>query len=147
MRERLAEGKPGMKPDYLGRRATYTQEQMSEAEAQWEDFSGEWEPFRKRAHQSGILYPPSGTKWDQWDDDNPSQRAVLIRAIRETPQLLTWAISGAKAPTWSAVIERLFSGRDEMRTQIPKPEPSLDPTPSQASYRLGEILTILRDSK
>jgi hypothetical protein len=140
---------PMNKPAYLTSRPTYTLDQVQEAKAGWAGFDPEWEPFRRLAATGpGIIFPPSGSKWDQWDEAHPSQRAILIRAIRETPDLLRWAIRGAKSPSWSAVITRLLAGRDEMREQLDliPDEPSLDPAPRQAAYRLGEILTILKDS-
>ena len=58
-----------------------------------------------RDGDAGWHYPPSGTRWDSWDDDAPSQRAILIRALRETPTLLAKCVKGAKS--WSVVIDRL----------------------------------------
>ena len=128
-------------------RPTYTAEQIAEARAGWDDFSDEWDPFRHLAMTGpGIIFPPAGSKWDSWDEASPSQRAILIRAIRETPDLLRWAIRGAPEPSWSRVIERLLNGRDEMREQIPASRPRHDLAPRQAMYRLGEILTIVGDS-
>ena len=131
----------------MNRRPTYTAAQMAEARDGWIGFAPEWAPFRHLAMSGpGIIHPPAGSKWDSWADAHPSQRAILVRAIRETPDLLGWAIRGAKAPSWSKVIERLLAGRDEMREQLePEPE-SYDLEPRQATYRLGEILSILRDS-
>jgi len=126
-------------------RPTYTLEQIEEAKAAWLDFSDEWAPWRQMAANGpGIIYPPSGTKWDQWDDARPSQRALLVRAIRETPDLLRWAIRGAE-PSWSSVLARLLAGRDEMREQIEEPEPE-GPTPREATYAIKKILTIIGDS-
>lgn len=79
------------------------------------DFSDEWKPYRHQAAMRGIIYPPTGTKWDSWEDDEPSQRAVLIRAIRETPRLLERCI--AHAGSWSEVVSRLMAERDELREQ------------------------------
>lgn len=130
-------------------RPTYTAEQMAEAREAWADFGDEWQPWRRlAANGPGIVYPPHGTRWDSWDSIHPTQRALLVRAIRETPDLLAWAIRGAKEPTWQAVISRLLAGRDEHRQQLDleEPEPKQDLAPSQSMRRLGEIATIARDS-
>lgn len=61
----------------------------------------------------GLIYPPEGTEFDSWADDNPSQRAILIRAIRETPRLLDKCV--IRARSWSDVIARLLKERDDWR--------------------------------
>jgi len=127
------------RPAHLGQRPTYTAAQIEEAKAAWLDFGDEWAPWRQMAAtDAGIVYPPDGTKFDQWDDAHPSQRAMLIRAIRETPDLLRWAIRGAKSPSWSVVIERLLSGWHEMREQIKEPEA---PVTSDSVKVLSQILS------
>jgi hypothetical protein len=97
---------------------TFTRSALDEARAAWDagDFSDEWKPFRHKAVMGGLIYPPSGTKWDSWDDDAPSQRAMLIRAIRETPRLLERCVIGA--PSWSVVIDRLTHARDDWRAEL-----------------------------
>lgn len=94
---------------------TYRYEDIEAARHQWDagKFSPEWDAYRRLAANSGIIYPPDGSRWDNWEDDNPSQRAILIRAIRETPELLRSSIVGARS--WGEVIKRLLRGRDEIR--------------------------------
>lgn len=95
---------------------TYSREAWLEAQQAWKDaeFSSEWKPWRhKAAMECGIIYPPAGTKWDSWEDDNPSQRAILIRAIREQPGVLSGCFRGSK--TWADVIAKLVRRRDEIR--------------------------------
>ena len=106
-----------------GHTVLLTKDEMERARASWAGFSGEWEPFRKAAAGVGIIYPPGGTDMDSWDDEHPSQRAMLIRAIRETPDLLLWAIRGSRgddrrASSWFAIIERLLGERDVMREAV-----------------------------
>jgi hypothetical protein len=116
----------------------------TQAEQSWEGFSEEWTPWRARAWARGIRYAPNGTEWDGWDDEHPTQRAILIRAIRETPDLLGWSID--RSDSWHDVIARLLAGWKEMGEQIPPPDPSPDLTPSQSTYRLKEIFDIIKDS-
>lgn len=130
-------------------RPTYTAEQIAEARGLWDGFSAEWEPCRALAMRGpGIIYPPDGDAYDSWADAHPSQRAILVRAIRETPDLLRWAIRGAQEPSWRVVIERLLAGRDEMREQLElEPEPErYDLSPRDTTRRLAEILVVLQDS-
>src|SRR5687768_621697 len=97
---------------------TFTRAQLDEANAAWDagDFSPEWRTIRHKAAMGGLIFPPNGTKWDSWEDDSPSQRAMIIRAIRETPALLERCVVGAKS--WHHVIERLNGVRDEWRSDI-----------------------------
>jgi hypothetical protein len=97
---------------------TFLRSELDAANAAWDagDFSPEWREVRHKAAMGGLIYPPSGTKHDSWEDDSPSQRAILIRAIRETPALLGKCIIGA--PSWFVVIERLTRARDEWREEL-----------------------------
>jgi hypothetical protein len=92
----------------------YTQETWLASDAQWRAgrFGPEWSDWRGMAAKAGIIFPPSGSPDDPWSADSPSQRAILIRAIRETPRLLKRAIPGASS--WSDVIGRLLTYRDLM---------------------------------
>lgn len=94
---------------------TYSRQTFEAARAAWHDghFSEEWEPYRALAAQRGFLYPPSGDAYDSWSDDEPSQRALLIRAIRETPGLLADLIRSSRS--WGEVVGQLMRQRDEWR--------------------------------
>ena len=137
------------------KRVTYSKAQFDEAADLWErgDFSPEWEPWRRLAARGpGIIYPPDGDAYDSWLDDHPSQRAMLIRAIRETPTLLRQAILRAHRASWSAVLDGLLEERDEMRSIADADADAIErrrheePTPRQATYRLKEIFDMVRDS-
>lgn len=99
---------------------TYSRERTLHARAAWAEgrFSPEWVPWRRLAAKAaGIIHPPEGTEWDQWDVDHPSQRAILIRAIRETPELLRKALHASAGASWAAVIEALLADRVAMRDE------------------------------
>ena len=101
-------------------RRTFTATQLAESRTAWDTghFSAEWRDWRHMAAmQAGIIVPPDGTEWDSWSDDEPSQRAMLIRAIRETPALLSGAIRSPGVHSWAAVIAVLLRGRDERRAE------------------------------
>jgi len=134
---------------------TYTRAQLDSAADQWArgDFSPEWDPWRRLAASGpGIIFPPDGDPYDSWNDEHPSQRAILIRAIRETPELLRWAITSTASASWSPVIAKVFEGRAELREFAAIDEArdrqrrASEPTPSQATYAIKDILTIIGDS-
>ncbi|MBA3583022.1 MAG: hypothetical protein H0W36_00580 [Gemmatimonadetes bacterium] len=131
---------------------TFTRAELGAAWAAWDngDFSDEWRDVRHRAALGGLIYPPSGTKWDSWDDDNPSQRAMIIRAIRESPVMLDRCVIGAKS--WSDVIERLMKRRDDWREEQAERERAAareredEPTPRQAVMSIRQIFDRITDS-
>jgi hypothetical protein len=131
---------------------TFKREDLDRARAEWEagKFSDEWDSFRALAWRGGLIFPPDGTRWDSWEDDEPSQRAMLIRAIRETPELLEKSIIGAGS--WGIVIGRLLKGRDDMREEVLLAEKDDtwrrqdEPTGPQALRRLGEIVGRIQES-
>lgn len=77
-------------------------------------FSPEWADWRLLAARAGVIFPPSGTAEDSWADARPSQRALVVRAMRETPRLLRWAIARPGVRSWGDVLEHLLSARDEL---------------------------------
>lgn len=129
---------------------TWPRERIEASRAAWDAgrFSDEWKPWRHlAAMEAGIIDPPTGTRWDQWDDDLPSERAILIRAIRETPDLLRTAILAPNVRSWSAVIAVLTRGRDVMRERIgAERHEQHDPSPREASRSIADILGVIRDS-
>jgi len=131
---------------------TYSRDAFLEAKQLWltGDFSLEWEPFRRLAADRGFIYPPDGTRWDSWDDEEPSQRALLIRAIRETPSLLRSCIVDSR--TWGEVVRKLLAGRDRMREDARFTarddawERSFEPTNHESTQILADILQRIHDS-
>lgn len=97
---------------------TFSQADWRRAQAAWEagEFDRAWSPFRELAGRAGFIYPPAGTRWDSWEDDQPSQRAIIWRAIEETPDLLRRCI--ARARSWSDVVRELTSERDAWRARL-----------------------------
>lgn len=77
------------------------------------EFSPEWADWRLLASRRGIIFPPDGTRWDSVGDARPSQRAILIRAIRETPVLLRQALETRGVGSWGDVIGILLGGLRE----------------------------------
>ena len=127
---------------------TYSQSDWQDALDAWADgeFSEEWRDVRHAMAMQGCIYPPSGTRWDSWDDDAPSQRAILIRALRETPTLLAKCVKGAKS--WSVVIDRLMRARDDWRAEMRAEEGDDEDRPMDraAPQRIADILQRITDS-
>jgi hypothetical protein len=117
----------------------YSRERWEAAQASWRDgepWSDEWREWRHLAAQHGILEAPEGTEWDQWDDDYPTERAMLIRAIRETPSALRAAVLEPRTHSWASVIAILVRRRDAQRDEVIEQEErgsAHDPSPEQAA--------------
>jgi hypothetical protein len=126
---------------------TFSRGAWEEAQAAWKDgkFSDEWKPYRHQAAMRGMIYPPEGTRFDSWDDDEPSQRAILIRAIRETPDLLATAIERSR--TWGNIVAILLRARDDWREEVRRAEPLRDgPDEREAVVALKAIIERIADS-
>lgn len=124
---------------------TFSRAQWEEADAAWSDFSPEWTPFRDLARQRGMLYPPSGSRWDSPEDAQPSQRAIVVRAIRDTPKALRRVI--AASTSWSQVVARLVEAMARLREQVGVDEQVVEAERAevrqqrrQAPERLGDII-------
>ena len=131
---------------------TYSRDDWHAAQEAWLDFSPEWREYRHQAAMRGILFPPSGSRFDSWDDDQPSQRAILIRAIRETPTLV--AASIARSRSWSEVIGKVIAKRDDWREELTEREwqqrrRELEerPTNREAAMSVGSILERIAASR
>lgn len=97
---------------------TYRREDFLESRRQWETgkYDGRWDKYRKLAAERGFIYPPTGSRYDSWEDDEPSQRAVVWQAIVDTPLLLEEAI--AKSRSWGDVVRKLLYERQVMRDEM-----------------------------
>ena len=92
-----------------------------------------------------MKYPPEGSRWDNWGDDEPTQRAVLIRAIREQPIALMAAINRSKS--WHDVIEQIIAANETLGVDVALAERhdrhdrmDAEPTQRQATEALRTIL-------
>lgn len=130
---------------------TFSREHFLQARAEWTDgeFSDEWKPYRHAAAMRGFIYPPQGTKWDSWDDDSPSQRAILIRYIRNRPKALMAAIE--KSRSWQGVIGEMIredewlveqSEHNDMEARQKRHDD--EPTARQAASHIKVILDGIR---
>jgi hypothetical protein len=126
---------------------TYSRDDFLAAREEWKDFDREWEPYRKLAAEYGMLYPPAGTKWDSWEDEEPSQRAIIYRAIEDTPDALTEAIR--QSHSWFEVVRKLMADIDRRREDATYAEK--DAEWERQKFRgpmqsIGDIFNRFRDS-
>lgn len=126
---------------------TYSRTDWLAARDAWDDFSGEWTPYREAAAQRGMLYPPSGSRFDSWDDPKPSQRAILYRAMADTPAALMDAIHESRS--WGEVVGKVMADMHDRREYVRMAEE--DAAWARKQYRgpmqsIAEILTRFKDS-
>jgi hypothetical protein len=97
---------------------TFSREEWDAASAAWHEGEFEeriWASARRAAADRGMLYPPAGTQHDDIDAPHPSQRAIVYRAIDETPELLKRVI--ARSSTWSQVVDELMRSVNARRDE------------------------------
>jgi hypothetical protein len=97
-----------------------------------------------------VIFPPSGSALDSWSDDEPSQRAILIRAIRQTPRLLEAAIDRSRS--WHGVVAYVTGHLNELRDDVEADERDLtrrkaeEPSGRHATLSIKAILNRIADS-
>lgn len=134
----------------MGRQRTFSAEDWRAAQDRWGDFSEAWREVRHRAAMRGILYPPNGSPLDSWDVDRPSQRAMVSRAMRNSPDDLLRIIDRSRS--WTEVIAgllRLWDGwRDEAQRELRQAvlDRADEPSRDEAAQSLREILERVRDA-
>jgi hypothetical protein len=108
------------------KRRTFSRERWEESQRRWKEWEAdsstqmrdEWKDWRHlAATEAGIIDPPEGGRFDSWVEDNPSQLAILTRAIREIPDLLRQAVLSPNVHSWSSVIAVLLRERDRLREE------------------------------
>lgn len=129
---------------------TYSRADFLAAREAWADFSPEWLFYQQIAADRGMLYPPSGSKWDSWEDAEPSQRAIIFRAIEDTPRALTDVIRQSRS--WHEVVRKLMADLERRREDADYAEKDAEwgrqdePTPRQAVQAVADILGRIKDS-
>lgn len=128
---------------------TYSRRDFEAARDAWDkDFDqDDWGPFRAAAAERGMLYPPAGSKFDSWEDPKPSQRAILYRAIVDTPETLMDAINSSRS--WSEVVGKVMLDLHDRREYVRMAEE--DRAWERQQYRgpmeaIGTIIGRVRDS-
>lgn len=93
-------------------RATYLQ-----AEREWDrgEFSWEWMRYRRIAAERGFIYPPIGTRFDDREADQPSQRAIIWRAITDNPTRLETIVR--RSSSWGQVVDGIIGLESRLRAE------------------------------
>jgi len=79
---------------------TYSRDDYLRGKAEWAQYP-DWEALRIMSSEWSC-YPPSGSKWDQWDSESPTQSAIVARCwANNRPELLR--IVG-RSRSWSKVV-------------------------------------------
>lgn len=129
---------------------TVTREQLEASRAAWDagDFGPEWRPWRHlAAMEAGIIMPPSGTRWDQWDDDEPSERAMVSRAMRETPDALRRALRSPGVRSWAAAVAIVTRHRDTLADDADRRERDWSTIRrGERPSSLGDVIAVIADS-
>lgn len=135
---------------------TYSRSEWLAADAAWHELMPRpsqlalWAGIRKAAAARGFIYPPTGTRWDSWADDQPSQFALIARETVDNPSRLMAAITCSFS--WAQVIHRLVRQRDdiwedtELRERDAAWDRTLQPSHSEAAMTVGQILRRMADS-
>ena len=94
---------------------TYQREHIVESRRRWDEgeFGPEWAPYRTQAAGRGFIFPPGGSRHDSVEDQPPSQRAIIHRAIEDTPRLLRDSIG--RSQSWGEVVAQLLAELDRRR--------------------------------
>lgn len=127
---------------------TYSRTDVEMARAAWAEFGDEWREPRRVAGQRGMLYPPSGTRWDSREDESPSQRAIVYAALQDRPKG-TLAIIG-RSRSWSQVVRAIVADESRLREGADLAERDAtrerehQPTRSQAIEAIRGVLGRLR---
>jgi len=117
-------------------RKTYLAARKAWAEG---EFGPEWHDIYRLAAENGYIYPPSGTKWDDVEDD-PSQRAIVYQAIQDNPSELRRIM--ARSHSWNEVVRNVIAYRGVLRDQADLHEMDADWEKRQRDSREHDAETL-----
>lgn len=129
---------------------TYSREDWFQAKAKWESFGPRWAGVRRAAADRGILFPPSGTAHDDRDAAEPSQRAIVWRALEDNPTELHRIIGRSRS--WNGVVAGIIGLEARLREDADwrDRDTAADkadlPTHREAAMSLAAILRRVEDS-
>lgn len=128
---------------------TYTSTTYREATALWTKFGPEWNWLRELSWARGFPYPPSGTKHDDREAPEPSQRAVIYRALVDQPAELRRIVLSSRS--WSHVVDRIFGMEERLRREAGEVEADAawekrNDGPRQAVGTIGNVFERVAES-
>lgn len=94
---------------------TFSRSDWLAAQEAWAegDFGPAWSPLRELARNAGYIYPPAGTKHDDRDAGEPSQRAIVWRALEDNPTEVRRIVASSRS--WSQVVDRIIGLEARLR--------------------------------
>ncbi len=131
---------------------TYSRETYIGAKAAWDDgqFGPEWREVRRISWARGFPYPPEGTREDDREVENPSQRAIIWQALDWRPEKTVEIVRTSKS--WWQVVERIMAQEEGLREDADIGQKEADyeraerPEGREAVQALGRIFTRISDS-
>lgn len=128
---------------------TYTRADFEAGRAAWRDFGPEWGEV-KRLSSAWSVYPPEGTKHDDRDAANPSQRVIVYRALADNPSELRKIL--CRVRSWNGVVASIIGLETRLRLDADdlerdtKWERRKDPDHIESAQALSAILKRIGDS-
>lgn len=131
---------------------TYSRSDWQAAQAAWDDgeFSYRWQSIRRIAAERGFIYPPSGSFHDDRETSNPSQRAIVWRALEDNPTRLEAIVRRSRS--WHEVVDGIVGLEARLRLDADDDDRAQawerrdDPTEREATQALATIMRRIGDS-
>lgn len=129
---------------------TYDRETYQRLVKAWEGFGPEWTAARQACTNAGYPFPPSGSPEDERDDVEPSQRAIVWRALDFRPLRTLDTIRTSRS--WSDVVRKIMADEGRLREDATWRardddwERGHEITARESTQTLAAILDRIRDS-
>jgi hypothetical protein len=129
---------------------TYSRDDWFQAKEAWRDFGWEWQELRRLAADRGMIYPPTGTRHDDRDAENPTQRAIVWRALQDNPAELRKLI--LRCRSWNGVVAGIIGLESRLRLDADDLErdeawdKAHHPDHREAARSIADILRRIGDS-
>lgn len=132
---------------------TFSRDDWHAAEQAWSEgeFGWQWGRISRIAREAGFIYPPTGTRHDDRDAEQPSQRAIVWRALEDNPKELEAIVR--RSHSWSGVVDRIIGMESRLRTDADYTErdaawdKDAEPDHREAVKSLGAILDRIEASR
>lgn len=129
---------------------TYKADDWHRAQAEWLTFGAEWAELRQIAAARGLIFPPNGSAHDDRDAENPTQRAIIWRALVDNPTELKRVMRTASS--WSQVVDRIIGMESRLRLEAGDLERDAAwdrdhlPTHREAAMSIADIFKRIEES-
>jgi hypothetical protein len=120
---------------------TYSRADYERSQAEWDEFRAGWTEVR-RAAQDWSIFPPSGSRWDQWDAENPTQAAIVARLLDSNKPALLEIVGRSRS--WSQVVAGIIQLEDRLNEDIELHERDLAITKAEHPNHVEAVQSIGR---